>query len=139
MSVLERLLENGIFSKMKKEATSFEKFKSAYEKITGQNIDEKDVSKSIRNAFREKKSLSTIEFAKLPHEEAAAYLEAHRLPPDEAYLRLQNKLREFEEIYGMSSRIFMDKWANRELSEKHDFFVWAGYYKTYLKWQEQVK
>jgi len=124
---------------MKKEIILFKKFRTAYKKITGQNIDGKDVSKSIRKAFQEKKSLSAIEFAKLPHEEAAAYLEAHRLPPDEAYLRLQSKLREFEEIYGMSSRIFMDKWTNRELSEKHDFFVWAGYYKTYLKWQEQVK
>ena len=124
---------------MKKETISFEKFKSAYEKITGQNTDGKDVSKIIRNAFREKKSLSAIEFAKLPHEEAAAYLEAHRLPPDEEYLRLQNKLRQFEVIYGMSSRIFMDKWTKRESSEKQEFFVWAGYYKTYLKWQEQVK
>lgn len=73
--------ENGIMS-----AISYEKFQEAYRKVTGHSIDFNDITESLQKALKEKKTLDTRKFANLPLEEAAAYLEAHRLPKEEDVL-----------------------------------------------------
>ena len=74
------------------------------------------------------KPLTAREFASLPPEEAAAYLDAHRTAPEEQLKRVKAKLASFETAYGMPSSIFMQKWENHELEQEADFFVWASHY-----------
>lgn len=81
------------------------------------------------------KPLTAHEFASLSPEEAAAYLDAHRTPPEEQLKRVKAKLGAFEAAYGMPSPIFMQKWANHELKQKADFFVWASHYRHYQRLQ----
>ena len=79
------------------------------------------------------KQLTVREFASLPPEEAAAYLDAHRTSPEEQLKRVQVKLAMFEANYGMPSPIFMQKWENHELEQEADFFIWASHYQHYLR------
>ena len=81
------------------------------------------------------KQLTAGEFASLPPEEAAAYLDAHRPSTEEQLKRVKAKLAMFEATYGMPSHIFTQKWENHELEQEGDFFIWASHYRHYQKLQ----
>ena len=81
------------------------------------------------------KQLTAREFASLPPEEAAAYVDAHRTSPEEQLKRVKAKLSTLEDAYGMPSHIFMQKWGNHELEQDADFFVWASHYRHYQRLQ----
>ncbi|MBM3239082.1 hypothetical protein FJZ31_22545 [Candidatus Poribacteria bacterium] len=128
-------------------AISYEKFQEAYKKITGCSINFNDITESLQKALKEKKTGDTKDFAKLPLEEAAAYLEAHRLPKEEVFARLTNakglwikmlekELADFENQYGMPSDVFIEKWRNFALDEKYDFFIWESSYQKYLQFND---
>jgi hypothetical protein len=114
-------------------AISYEKFQEAYRKVTGHSINFNDITESLQKSLKEKKILDTKDFAKLPLEEAAAYLEAHRLPKEEVIKMLEKELADFENCYGMPSDVFIEKWRNFELDEKYDFFIWESSYQKYLQ------
>jgi len=51
--------------------------------------------------------------------------------------RTSQRLRSFEEQYGMASEEFERRFEAREITESLDFIEWAGEIKTYLLLQTQ--
>ena len=107
------------------------RYKNAYKQVTGR--EPLDIPDSLRNGLVNSKPLSAREFAHLSHEEATAYLIAHKIPVDIGLKQVERNLRRFEKIYGMPSHVFMDKWQNGELKDEFNFFLWESDYKVYLK------
>ncbi|MBC8231747.1 hypothetical protein H8E77_19525 [bacterium] len=114
-------------------AISYDKLQEAYRKVTGRGLNFNNITESLQVALKEKKTLDTKKFAKLPLEEAAAYLEAHRLPKKEVIKMLEKELADFENQYDMPSDVFMEKWRKFELDEEYEFFIWESSYKKYLQ------